>query len=210
MSKTIPIPLFDSEGKKREVEIDQETLQSKASDKLQALVVRVLLSKRHKATASTKTRAEVRGGGRKPWRQKGTGRARAGSIRAPHWVGGGVAHGPKPIARELKIPKKWKRLVLKELLKRLILEGSISLTEKLSLTAPKTKLAVAFLEKLEVKPKTLVVVAKPEEKVTKAFRNIPGVMLEPIENLKVIDILTNDHVLMEKEAFEKIRKELKD
>ena len=155
-------------------------------------------------TQSTLTRAEVRGGGRKPWRQKGTGRARQGSIRSPQWTHGGIALGPKPRDYSYSLNKKYRRLALKSALSAKAAAGEILVVDNLNLDEIKTKSMVAFLGAVEAK-KALVVTPEVCENVIKSARNIPGVMTTTATIINVYDILNHDKFIVDKAAVEKIQ-----
>ncbi|MBW3666890.1 MAG: 50S ribosomal protein L4 [Actinobacteria bacterium] len=158
-------------------------------------VVTAQLAAARAGTASTKTRAEVRGGGRKPWRQKGLGRARHGSIRSPQWVGGGVAHGPSPRDYAQRTPKKMKRLALRSALSARASESAIKVVDDIDWATPKTKQAVALLEKMEAAGKILVVISQLDGAAGKSFRNLPRVRLVEPGHLTAYDVLWSDQVL---------------
>ena len=170
-------------------------------------VVRWQMARWRAGTACTKTRGEVRGGGRKPWPQKGTGRARQGSIRAPHWVGGGVVFGPKPRDYEFKLNKKQRRLALKMALSARAQEGKVKVVEDFGLDEIKTKKFVAFLKNLGVED-ALVVVPERDEVVEKSARNLPKVKVLPVEGLNVYDVLNYEYLIIKQEALPKIEERL--
>jgi large subunit ribosomal protein L4 len=153
------------------------------------------LAAKRSGTSSTKTRAEVRGGGRKPWRQKGLGRARQGSIRAPHWVGGGVAHGPKPRDYTQRTPKKMKRLALRSALSARASEEAVMVIEDIDWSTPKTKQAVTLLEAIGADGKSLVVLGKLDGTAGRSFRNLPDVHLCEPGHLTPYDVLWADQVI---------------
>ena len=155
-------------------------------------------------TQSTLTRAEVRGGGRKPWRQKGTGRARQGSIRSPQWTHGGIALGPKPRDYSYRLNKKYRRLALKSALSAKAAAGEVMVVENLNLAEIKTKTMAAFLNALEAK-KALIVTPEVCENVVKSARNIPGAMTTTATIINVYDILNHDKFIVDKSAVEKIQ-----
>lgn len=155
-------------------------------------------------THKTKGRSEVRGGGRKPWRQKGTGRARQGSIRSPQWVGGGVVFGPTPRSYSYKLPKKVRRLAIKSALSSKVLAGEIVVLDNLAFDAPKTKEMAAVLSGLTVDRKALVVTADYNEAVALSARNLPGVTFVTAEGVNVLDVLKHDKLVITKEAVEKV------
>ena len=158
-------------------------------------VVTAQLAAARAGTQSTKTRAEVRGGGKKPWRQKGTGRARQGSSRSPQWTGGGVALGPKPRSYRQKTPKKMVQLALRSALSDRAREGRVAVVESWSFTAPKTKDAVAAIKALELEGKVLVVVDHDDDNAYRSFRNLPNVQLILRGELNAYDVLCNDWVV---------------
>lgn len=163
---------------------------------LHQAVVRQLADKRL-GTHGTKTRAEVRGGGRKPWRQKGTGRARHGSTRSPIWRKGGIVFGPHPRDYSYRMPKKTRRLALKSALSAKVKEGNLFiLEEELKLTGPKTKDIIKILDRMKIWEKTLLVMAKSDENVLKSVRNIPGVRFLPLVGLNVYDVLAYQNLIM--------------
>jgi large subunit ribosomal protein L4 len=171
-------------------------------DVMHQVVVAQLANKRQ-GTQSAKTRSEVRGGGIKPWRQKGTGRARQGSIRAPQWIKGGVVFAPKPRDYRMSIPKKVKRLALKSALSSKVIDNNLIVIENLELEAPKTKEMVKTLNAFEAK-KTLIVVDEVNENVYKSARNIPGVSVIPVNNINVYDVLKFEKFMVTKKAVAKI------
>ncbi|MCE2526809.1 MAG: 50S ribosomal protein L4 [Actinomycetia bacterium] len=152
-------------------------------------VVTAQMAGKRSGTASTKTRAEVRGGGRKPWRQKGTGRARHGSIRSPMWRGGGVAHGPKPRSYHQKTPAKMRRLALRSALSSRASEGAVYAVAPLDWERPRTKAAVAFLDVMGLKGKTLVVMERASGVAHRSFRNIPTVRIIEARYITPYDVL---------------------
>ena len=155
-----------------------------------------------------KNRSEVRGGGRKPWRQKGTGRARQGSIRSPQWRGGGTVFGPVPRSYSYKLPKKVRRLAIKSALSSKVVEENILVLEALSFDAPKTKEFANVLKGLSVNSKTLVVTDGLDENVALSARNIPGVTVVPADGISVLDVLGHDKLVMTKSAVEKVEEVL--
>ncbi|WAA12395.1 50S ribosomal protein L4 [Fervidibacillus halotolerans] len=159
-------------------------------------------------TSKVKNRSEVRGGGRKPWRQKGTGRARQGSIRAPQWRGGGVVFGPVPRSYAYKLPKKVRRLALKSALSTKVIENNLLVLDQLQLDAPKTKDFLSVLKNLSVDEKTLVVTAETNENVYLSARNIPTVKVIDASGVNVLDIIGYDKMIMTKDAVEKVEEVL--
>jgi large subunit ribosomal protein L4 len=159
-------------------------------------------------THKTKNRAEVSGGGRKPWRQKGTGRARQGSIRAPQWRGGGTVFGPVPRSYSYKLPKKVRRLAIKSALSSKVLENNIVVLDNLTLEAPKTKEMVKILNNISVDRKALIVTDDVNENVTLSARNIPGVTVVTANGINVLDVLNHDKLVITKAAVEKVEEVL--
>lgn len=155
-----------------------------------------------------KNRSEVAGGGRKPWKQKGTGRARQGSIRSPQWRGGGTVFGPTPRSYSYKLPKKVRRLAIKSALSAKALEENILVLESLSFEAPKTKEFAAVLNNLSVDTKALVVTDGLDEKVALSARNIPGVTVVAAEGLNVLDVVSHNKLILTKSAVEKVEEVL--
>ncbi|MBY0095408.1 50S ribosomal protein L4 [Mesobacillus maritimus] len=159
-------------------------------------------------THKTKIRSEVAGGGRKPWRQKGTGRARQGSIRSPQWRGGGTVFGPVPRSYSYKLPKKVRRLAIKSALSSKVVAEEILVLESLSFDAPKTKEFTSVLKGLSVDSKALIVTAGLDENVALSARNIPGITVVSAEGINVLDVLNHDKLIMTKAAVEKVEEVL--
>lgn len=184
-------------GKKgsKKVELADELFGIEPNVPVMHQVVTAQLAARRAGTQSTKTRAEVRGGGAKPWRQKGTGRARQGSIRAPQWRGGGVALGPKPRKYDQKTPKKMIRLALRSALSDRAAEDKVVVVDDWGFDAPSTKAAIAALAAIGVEGKVLVVLGADDEVAWKSFRNLGDVQLISVTELNAYDILCNDWVV---------------
>ncbi|PLS03958.1 50S ribosomal protein L4 [Bacillus halotolerans] len=155
-----------------------------------------------------KNRSEVRGGGRKPWRQKGTGRARQGSIRSPQWRGGGVVFGPTPRSYSYKLPKKVRRLAIKSVLSSKVNDNNIIVLEDLTLDTAKTKEMAAILKGLSVEKKALIVTADANEAVALSARNIPGVTVVKANGINVLDVVNHEKLLITKAAVEKVEEVL--
>ncbi|CAN2255488.1 MULTISPECIES: 50S ribosomal protein L4 [Bacillus] len=155
-----------------------------------------------------KNRSEVRGGGRKPWRQKGTGRARQGSIRSPQWRGGGVVFGPTPRSYSYKLPKKVRRLAIKSVLSSKVIDNNIIVLEDLTLDTAKTKEMAAVLKGLSVEKKALIVTADANEAVALSARNIPGVTVVEANGINVLDVVNHEKLLITKAAVEKVEEVL--
>lgn len=160
------------------------------------------LAAQRAGTHSTKTRAEVRGGGVKPWRQKGTGRARHGSIRSPIWTGGGVAHGPKPQDHSMRVNRKMKKAALRSALSDAVQSGKLAAVRGLAFDGPKTADAVAVLEALELDGRVLIVLPGPDDAVERSFRNLSHVKIDYPGNLSTYDLLYADRVLFTIEALD--------
>lgn len=159
-------------------------------------------------THEVKNRSEVAGGGRKPWRQKGTGRARQGSIRSPQWRGGGIVFGPTPRSYSFKLPKKVRRLAIKSALSSKVRDESILVLDHLTLAAPKTKEMAVVLKDLNVERKALIVTGDFNEAVALSARNLPGVTVVEANGINVLDVLNHDKLLLTKAAVEKIEEVL--
>ncbi|EIZ2480791.1 50S ribosomal protein L4 [Listeria monocytogenes] len=175
------------------------------------VVVDVILSQRaslRQGTHKVKNRSEVRGGGRKPWRQKGTGRARQGSIRSPQWRGGGVVFGPTPRSYAYKLPKKVRRLAIKSILSSKVNEEKLVVLEGLTFDAPKTKEFAAFLKNISVDTKALIVVAGESENVELSARNLQGITVIPAESISVLEVAKHDTLIITKAAVEKVEEVL--
>ena len=170
---------------------------------MHTVVVNQLANKRQ-GTQSTKTVSEVRGGGRKPWRQKGTGRARQGSIRAVQWKGGGVAFAPKPRSYRYSIPKKLRRLALKSALTTKVLDSNIIVLDELVMNEIKTKEFVKVLKNLKVDGSALVVLPEVDEKVVKSARNVPDVKTALVNTINTYDILKHQKFIITKDAVAKV------
>jgi large subunit ribosomal protein L4 len=170
-------------------------------------VVRMQLANRRKGSASTKTRSEVRGGGRKPYRQKGTGRARAGTIRSPLWVGGGVIFGPQPRDYSYKVPKKVRKAALRSALTKKARDGKIVIINDFGLSEIKTKRFIEILKKLEV-VNALIVVAESDKNLDLSSRNVREVKILPARGINVYDLLRYDTIIMTPDAVTAIEKAL--
>lgn len=155
-------------------------------------------------THDVKGRSEIRGGGRKPWKQKGTGRARQGSIRSPQWKGGGIVFGPTPRSYGFKLPRKVRRLAIKSALSSKVIENQIIVLDQLSLSAPKTKDFAKILNNLKVERKALVVTADFDQNVALSARNIPGVKFVAADGINVLDVMKHDQLIITKEAVAKV------
>lgn len=159
-------------------------------------------------THKVKNRSEVSGGGRKPWRQKGTGRARQGSIRSPQWRGGGIVFGPTPRSYSYKLPKKVRRSAIKSALSSKVQDNNLIVLEDLTLDAVKTKEMAAILKGLSVEKKALIVTADANEAVALSARNIPGVTVVEANGINVLDVVNHEKLLITKAAVEKVEEVL--
>lgn len=187
-----------------EIDLKDDIFGAEINEHAMYEVVKNHLANKRQGTQSAKTRAEVRGGGRKPWRQKGTGRARQGSIRAPHWTGGGVVFAPKPRDYSYSVPKKVKRVALKSALSSKVLENEIIILDELNLNEPKTKEMVKILENIKADKKALIVMDEKNENIIKSARNIPNVETTLVNTLNVYDILKYNSFIITKDAVRKV------
>jgi large subunit ribosomal protein L4 len=204
------IPVYDLSGKVVDnMQLDRDLFDGHVNMTLLYEAKKMYEANRRRGTASTKTRGDVSGGGIKPWRQKGTGRARVGSTRNPLWRHGGTVFGPHPRDFKYSIPKKAARKALLSSLNARLLEDMIKATIKIELGKPRTKESVNILDNLKVEGKTLIVVDKMTSNVKLSFRNIDNVDLKEGRNINARDILLNDFLVIEKEALEKLVERLK-
>ena len=198
------VGLFNKEGNKIEdIQLNETIFAAEVNADAMHQVVVALLANNRQGTQSAKTRAEVRGGGIKPWRQKGTGRARQGSIRAPQWIKGGVVFAPKPRDYRMSIPKSMRRVAMLSALTSKVQNDEMVVLDSLTLEAPKTKEVVKMLNAFNAK-KTLIITAEANETVYKSARNIEGVAVLPVNNINVYDLLKYPKVIMTKDAVSKI------
>ncbi len=193
--------------KLKEENLPKEIFEIKIKPDLLSQVVSIQIANRRRKTASVKERDEVRGGGRKPWRQKGTGRARHGSTRSPIWKGGGVTFGPNKERNFKKtLPKKIKRKALLGVLSLKAKDKEIILLDKLSLEKPKTKLMKKALDKIiPENSSALIITSKKEDDIYKASRNIPGISVKEAREINVLDVLSFKYLLIEKESIKVIK-----
>ena len=199
------IDVYDIKGKKvSDVELAESVFGIEPNETIVHSVLVNYLANQRQVTQSTKTRAEVRGGGRKPWRQKGTGRARQGSIRAPQWIKGGIALGPKPRSYRYTVNKKERRLAIKSLLSSKVLENELTVVDKLELSEIKTKTMVKALADLKVEGKTLIVLPENNKNVLMSARNIEGVKTIVLNNINVFDLLKYNNLVLPLETVKKL------
>jgi large subunit ribosomal protein L4 len=199
------VKVLDQSGKEVATrELAAEVFEAKVSVPLMHQVVVAGLASIRRGTHSTKTRGEVRGGGKKPWRQKGMGRARQGSIRSPQWTGGGVAHGPQPRTHDLRVNKKMRRGALRSALTDALQSGKLAVVDELRFEEPKTKQAAEVLEALELAGRILVVLPAPTEDgaVEKSFRNMPQIRIAYARSLGVYEVIAADRVLLTRPALD--------
>jgi large subunit ribosomal protein L4 len=198
------VPVLDTRGNKvADRELATEIFDANVSVPLMHQVVVAGLASLRAGTHSTKNRGEVSGGGRKPWRQKGTGRARQGSIRAPQWTGGGVVHGPRPRSHELRVNKKMKRGALRSALTDALRSGKLTVVDELRFDEPKTRHAAELLEALGAIGRVLIVLPAPTDgAVEKSFRNIPFVKIVYAGSLGTYDVLAADRVVFTQRALD--------
>jgi len=204
------VAVFDITGKQTgEIELSDDVFGVEVNPAVMHQAVVMQLANQRQGTAATKTRGLVRGGGRKPWRQKGTGRARAGSIRSPLWVGGGTVFGPQPRSYSFRMPRKARRLALKSALSSKVESGELVVLEELRMAEPKTKEFIKILTNLNAAAaKALVVLGEPDLTVEKSSRNIPNVKAITSSGINVYDLLYHDKVLLTRDAVAKIEEVL--
>ena len=198
------VGLFNKQGNKvGDIQLNDKVFAVEVNSDAMHQVVVALLANKRQGTQSAKTRAEVRGGGIKPWRQKGTGRARQGSIRAPQWIKGGVVFAPKPRDYRMSIPKTMRKVAMLSALTSKVQNDEMVVLDELTFEAPKTKEVVNMLSAFEAK-KTLIITAEANENVYKSARNIQNVSVLPVNNINVYDLLNNTKVIITKDAVSTI------
>jgi len=198
------VGLFNKEGQKvNDIQLSDKVFGVEINEHVLHQVVVAQLANKRQGTQSAKTRAEVSGGGIKPWRQKGTGRARQGSIRSPQWIHGGIVFAPKPRNYRVSIPKSMRKVAMKSALSSKVQNNEMVVLENLELSAPKTKEIVSMLNAFSSK-KALIITAESNINVYKSARNIEGVAVLPVNNLNVYDILKYDKFIVTKDAVSKI------
>lgn len=205
------VPVYDIEGKKKGgAELSDYYFGCDVNLPVMHLVVRRQLAAARSGSAFTKQRSLVRGGGRKPWRQKGTGRARAGSIRSPLWRGGGTVHGPQPRDFSFKVNRKVRKLALRSALSARAGEDRVIVLEDFSLNEPKTKLAASIFKALGVDDYVLLVLAGEDENLVKSMRNLPYVEVIEVQHLNTYDVLTNDRIIFTRSSLDKLQEGVED
>lgn len=200
---------FDSKGKKSgTLEVKDELVNAEISLHIVREALTQYLANQHQGTASTKTRGQARGGGRKPWRQKGTGRARAGSIRSPLWRGGAVTFGPQPRDYRIKMNKRKKRQALCSALTAFRTDNKLFVLESVDLKEPKTKLLLELLDQLKLQGKTLILLDSVKRNMVLAGRNLPNVKVSVVENINIFDLLYHDNLVTTKQGIKKLEESL--
>ena len=199
------IDVYNIEGKKvSDIELADSVFGIEPNENIVHSVLKNYLANQRQGTQSTKTRAEVSGGGKKPWRQKGTGRARQGSTRAPQWIKGGIALGPKPRSYKYTINKKEKRLAIKSVLSSKVLEKELTVVDKLELKEIKTKSMVNALTALKVEGKTLIILPENNKNVVMSARNIEGVKTISANNINIFDLLKYGNLILPVDTVKKL------
>ena len=199
------VAVYDMQGVQvGEIDLNDKVFGIQPNEAVMHQFVKMQLANKRQGNASTKTRAEVRGGGKKPWKQKGTGRARVGSTRNPVWRGGGIAFGPKPRDYSFKLPRKVRRLALKSALSSKVMDSNIIVVDGLTFDEPKTKLMIETLAKLNACAKTLVITGDGDINVYKSARNIPGVKSLKADYINVYDVLKYETLLMTRDAVARV------
>ena len=199
------VSVYNVEGKKvSDIDLKEEIFGIEPNEAVIHSVLVNYQANQRQGTQSTKTRAEVRGGGRKPWRQKGTGRARQGSIRAPQWIKGGIALGPKPRDYSYRVNKKERRLAVRSVLSSKVLENNLVVVDSMNFDAIKTKNMVSALNNLKVEGKTLIVLPEKNENVQKSARNIEGVKTSLVNTINVYDLLKYNKLVLTVDAVKSL------
>jgi len=205
------VQVYDIEGKEKgAAELQDYYFACELNVPVMHMVVRHQMAAARSGSASTKTRSLVRGGGRKPWRQKGTGRARAGSTRSPIWRGGGTVHGPQPRDFDFKVNRKVRKLALRSALSVRAGEDRVMVLEDFTLTEPRTKAAASIFEALGVDDYVLLVLAEEDENVTKSVRNLPFVAVTRVEKLNTYEVLASDRVIFTRSSLDKLQEGVQD
>ena len=199
------VDVLDMKGKKvSDIELADSVFGIEPNEAIVHSVLVNYLANQRQGTQSTKTRAEVSGGGKKPWRQKGTGRARQGSIRAPQWIKGGIALGPKPRSYKYTVNKKERRLAIKSILSSKVLEKELTVVDKLEVKEIKTKNMVKALADMKVEGKTLIILPEKNQNVYMSARNIEGVKTILLNNINVFDLLKYTNLVLPVDTVKKI------
>ena len=199
------IDVYNMQGKKvSDVELSEAVFGIEPNENIVHSALVNYLANQRQGTQSTKTRAELSGGGRKPWRQKGTGRARQGSIRAPQWIKGGIALGPKPRSYSYRINKKEKQLAIRSLLSAKVLDNELTVVDKLEVEEAKTKVMAKALTDLKVEGKALIILADRNDNVLRSSRNIEGVKTIELNTINVFDLLNCNKLVLPLDTVKKL------
>ena len=199
------VDVVDLKGKKvKDVNLNEKVFKREINEPLVHQVVVAEMAGMRQGSASTKTRSEIRGGGVKPWRQKGTGRARAGSIRSPLWVGGGITFGPQPKSYKKRIPRKMRKEALKSALSAKLKNSEIVIINKIDIKEPKTKKAVELLKGLNLNGRTTILMSESNEVIEKSFRNLEKVKVIHISQISTYEILNNKKLVITNDAAKKL------
>lgn len=199
------VDVYNIDGKKvSDIELNESIFGIKPNEAIVHSVLVNYMANQRQGTGNTKTRAEKRGGGKKPWKQKGTGRARAGSTRSPLWVGGGIALGPKPRDFSYTLNKKERRLAIKSVLSSKVLENNLVIVDKLAFDEIKTKQMVNTLENLKIEDKTLVVMPEPNQNVQRSSKNIPNVKTSLVNTINVYDLVKFKKLVLTLDTVKKL------
>lgn len=199
------VDVYNIEGKKvSDIELADSVFGIEPNENVVHSILKNYLANQRQGTQNTKTRAEVSGGGKKPWRQKGTGRARQGSTRAPQWIKGGIALGPKPRSYRYTVNKKEKRLAIKSVLSSKVLEKELTVVDKLELKEIKTKSMVNALAALKVEGKTLIILPENDKNVVMSARNIKGVKTISANNINIFDLLKYGNLILPVDTVKKL------
>ncbi|AUJ29007.1 MAG: 50S ribosomal protein L4 [Liquorilactobacillus hordei] len=203
------VTLFKQDGSKNgEVELNESIFGIEPNNNVVFDAVIMQRASLRQGTHAVKNRSAVSGGGKKPWRQKGTGRARQGSIRSPQWVGGGTVFGPTPRSYSYKLPKKVRRLAIKSVLSQKVVDESLLIVDKLSFDQPKTKAFAEVLNSLDVKTKVLVVLEDGNDLAALSARNLPNVTVVGAKGVNVLDVINSDKLVMTQEALSQVEEVL--
>jgi len=206
----VNVKVYDMKAKEVEtVELNRDVFLGEVNQTVLREAILAYQRNQRQGTACTKTRGEVRGGGRKPWMQKGTGRARVGSIRSPIWVGGGTTFGPRPRSFRYALSKRIRRLALRDALRRKIRDGGFFVLNEFSIEEPKTKRMVEFLNSFSIKGKTLLIVNRWDDNVKKASSNLKDLKISLSHLVCAFDVLVCDNIFITTEALTKLEERLK-
>ena len=201
----LKVDVYSVDGKKlKSMELNEAVFGIEPNEAVVHSVLTNYLANQRQGTQSTKTRAEVRGGGRKPWRQKGTGRARQGSIRAPQWIKGGIALGPKPRSYKYRVNRKEKQLAIRSLLSSKVLDNTLVVVDKFDFTEIKTKQVATAMKNLKVEGKTLIMIPEKNEVIQKSARNLEDVRTISVATINVFDLLKYKNLVVTVDTVKKL------